>query len=183
MKAPRILLLVIAALGFIGLKTAAMADVAKSTPAKSSDAQVLVVFQEPEKFTDIKDDSMDTDKGREYILSEIREYIEKQAKTLIAKDQRFEITFTDIDLAGQYEPWRSSSLRDVRIVKDIYPPRFDFSFKILDASGAVIKEGKETLRDLTFMSRMVIDRSDSLRYEKDILKQWMVQTLSAAKKP
>jgi hypothetical protein len=83
------------------------------------------------------------------------------------------MTFTDIDLAGEYEPWRGGQWSDVRIIKDIYSPRFVFSYKLTDAAGAVLKEDKVDLRDLTFMMRVTISRNEPLRFEKDILADWI----------
>jgi hypothetical protein len=61
----------------------------------------------------------------------------------------------------------------VRIVKDIYPPRFSFRFEIKDAAGKVLKDGERRLTDLGFMQRLTIDRQDPLRYEKDLLGDWV----------
>jgi hypothetical protein len=58
----------------------------------------------------------------------------------------------------------------------------DFSYKVTDASGKVIKEGVEHLRDLGFMSRMTINRRDQYSYEKDMLNDWVRSTLRPAKK-
>jgi hypothetical protein len=91
------------------------------------------------------------------------------------------VTFADIDLVGEYEPWRGPQFSDVRIVKSIYPPRFKFAYKITDAAGKTVKEGKEELRDLAFDMRLTIDRQDPLRYEKDILKDWIQDVTRAPK--
>jgi hypothetical protein len=91
------------------------------------------------------------------------------------------VTFTDIDLAGEYEPWRGPQFSDVRIVKSIYAPRFKFSYKVTDATGKTVKEGNEDIRDLAFDMRLTIDRQDPLRFEKDILKDWIGSTLRAPK--
>lgn len=64
-------------------------------------------------------------------------------------------------------------MQDVRIVKDIYPPRFLFRFVIQDDAGKVLKEGERRLTDLGFMQRLTIDRQDHLRYEKDLLGDWL----------
>jgi hypothetical protein len=85
------------------------------------------------------------------------------------------------NLAGDYEPWRGPQFSDVRIVKSIYAPRFKFSFKVTDAAGKTVKEGNEDIRDLAFDMRLTLDRQDPLRFEKDILKDWISSTLSAQK--
>ena len=69
----------------------------------------------------------------------------------------------------------------MRIVKSIYPPRLNFSYKITDAAGKTVKEGKEDLRDLAFEMRLTSDRQDTLRYEKDILRDWIGTVTRAPK--
>lgn len=153
---------------------------AKSTPKPT--ATVDVQFDKPEDFTDVKDSAMGSDKGRDSILEEISDYIKERAVGIIPEGSVLKLTFTEVDLAGDFEPARSVRFQDVRIVKDIYPPRFDFTYTLTDASGAVIKQGTEKLRDLSFMMRMTISRNDPLHYEKDMLLDWIRGNLRAPKK-
>ena len=81
--------------------------------------------------------------------------------------------FTDIDLAGEFEPQRGPNFDRVRIMKNIYAPRFDLEFKLTGADGKVLNEGKRTLRDSYYMDRMIADKSDPLCYDKDILNDWL----------
>ena len=94
-----------------------------------------------------------------------------------AEGCKLTVTFTDIDLAGEFEPWRGPQFDEVRIVKDIYPPGFKFAYTLTDANGKVLKEGTENIRDMNFQMRLLIDTNDTLRYEKDILTDWMRMTL------
>jgi hypothetical protein len=140
----------------------------------ASNTRVEVIFDHPEKFTDIKDSSLGTEKGRDDYLALFKEYLQKRAPRYLAEGQTFTITFTDIDLAGDFEPWHGPEMSDVRIVKDIYPPRLNFTYKLVDASGTVVKEGQEKLVELGFqMTSSMLDAQDSLRYEKNMLDNWM----------
>lgn len=140
---------------------------------KVPSTRVEVNFTDPENFTDVKDSSFGTDKGRDATLEELRDYITTRADKLLPQGQKLTVTFSDIDLAGEYEPWRGPRADDIRIVKDIYPPRMKFSYKVTNAAGTVVKEGEKTLSDLAFTMRMTIDRQDPLRFEKDLLNEWM----------
>jgi len=155
---------------------------AKPVSAKEDESRIEVTFTEPEKFSDATDASMETDKGREYILGEIASFFKSRGARLLPEGQRLTLNFTEVDLAGEYEPWRTGSGRDVRIIKAIYPPRFDFTFKITNEAGELVREGKAELRDMSFLSRMVINRNDSLHYEKDLFIEWMRKELPAPKK-
>jgi hypothetical protein len=142
-------------------------DAAKPTP------RVQVTFSAPEKFTDAKDAFMETEKGRDAILGQLKDYITTRAPHYLAEGQRLTITVTDVDLAGDFEPGRGSQWDDVRIVKDIYPPRINLSFQVTDADGNVVKSGTRKLQDMDFMMNISINTNDSLRFEKTMLNDWM----------
>jgi hypothetical protein len=165
MKTTHLLLAAVLGLGAGGAVFAA--------DAPATDSRVQVNFSHPDKFTDIRDSYAATDKGEAANLDSIRSYLQDKAAGYLPDGDKLEITFTDIDLAGDFEPWRRPGMDDVRIVKDIYPPRMDLSYKITDASGKVVKQGKRQLRDLAFMSKLSIRRDDPLRYEKDMLDDWL----------
>lgn len=141
-------------------------------------SRATVTFQEPDKFTDINDSISGTRKGREYYLSEIQKLVEEQAALLLPAGQKLEMTFTDIDLAGDYLPSMASG-RDVRVIKDIYMPRMKFTYKITDAAGAVVKEGAETISDTNFMNNIgtLVGRGEPLYYDKGLLVNWLRKTL------
>jgi Protein of unknown function (DUF3016) len=162
-------------LGLALAGNALAADVASLPP------RIEVVFDHPENFRDVKDSYMPTDKGRDAILSRIREYLVSRATPLVPAGDALKITFTDIDLAGDFEPGHGARWDDVRIVKDIYPPSFKFSYAVTEPSGRVVKQGNEDIRDLNFQTRIVLDTSDTLRYEKDILGDWTRSTLRGLK--
>jgi len=140
------------------------------TPPTSS--KVDVVFQNSDKFTDIKDAAVPTEAGEQDILNRIKEFIISEANTYVLNNQKLTIVFTDIDLAGDYEPWRGFGWDNVRMVKSIYPPHFCFTWKLVDSEGKVLKSGTEDIRDLAFDMRVTLDQQDSLHIEKDILKDW-----------
>ena len=140
---------------------------------KTKAGKVTVIFDHPENFTDVKDAYMPTDKGRDAILDQIKQCVETQGASCLGSGQTLEVKFTEIDLAGEFEPERGPQFMDVRIVKEIYAPRFDLEFKLTGADGKVISEGKRKLRDLNFMSRLTLPSSEPLRFEKDILKDWL----------
>jgi hypothetical protein len=142
-----------------------------------------VVFFEPEKFTDVRDSSFgDSEKARNEILGELRTYVVRQANQLLASGQQLKVTVTDVDLAGDFEPWRGAQWADVRIVKDIYPPRIKLAFKLTDSDGNVLAEGDRDLRDMAFMMRLSINRDDPLKYEKALLDDWVRTDFGGLKK-
>jgi len=167
---------------FLAVVFATAVSVFAAAPA-APNTHVEVIFDHPEKFTDLKDSWMGSDKGRDNYLELFKDYLQTRAPRYLAEGQTLTITFTDIDLAGDFEPERGPNFSDVRIVKDLYPPRMNFTYKVVDATGAVVKEGQEKLIDLSFqMTASLIDTGDSLRYEKSMLDNWLRDQFARPKK-
>jgi hypothetical protein len=173
--------LLAAALLAAGGAPGAAAASAAAPPTGEAAPAVEVTFDHPEQFTDVKDADPPTDRGRDEILGRIRAYLASQARVWLPAGDRLAITFTDIDLAGDFEPWRGSAWDEVRVVKAIYPPAFKFRYEVTDAAGRTLRSGTEDIRDLAFQLRLTIDSSDPLHYEKDVLSDWMRGALRGLK--
>jgi len=145
-------------------------------------ARAQVLFFEPQKFTDVKDSYMG-DYDRTTYLDQIRDHVLEQAKYYVPEGHFLQVTFTDIDMAGDFEPWRGPRFDDIRIVKDIYPPRIDLSFRLASDDGNVVKEGKRALKDLAFMMKINMSfRDDPVRHEKALLDDWFRAEFPRVKK-
>jgi hypothetical protein len=143
--------------------------------AADASQAVTVNFHESEKFTDASSRfGGDTDK--EY-LEILAKHVQKHAASRLAPGQRLEVTFTDIDLAGEFVPTDPRKM-DIRIVKEIYMPRQTLSFRILDEDGKVVKEGERRLTDMNFMNNVgLIGRNEPLFYDKALLEGWLNKEL------
>lgn len=172
---PTVNRIVFAALFALPVLPLSALDADKTAPAE-------VVFDHPENFTDVKDRYDDTESGRKGILDELGHFIVSTAKDCVPAGDRLTITFQDIDLAGKFEPWRGPPYENTRVIRSIYPPAFKFTYKVTDAAGHVLLEGQEHIRDIDFDTRITTSPDDRLRYEKDILKDWMQQKLRELKK-
>jgi len=155
---------------------------ATASEAPKSNAKVEVLFAKAaDQYTDVRDSVTPSEKGQAANLDALKQYIEERGAKLVSDGQKLTVTLTDVDLAGEYEPWHRAGAEDIRIIKDIYPPRIDLDFKVTNASGAVVKEGKKELRDLSFMLKLSIQRDDPFRYEKELLNDWLRSEFKAAK--
>ncbi len=161
-----------------------LAPLSYAAKANDNAARVEVLFNQPENFTDVKDSQMGSDRGRQGYLESFREHLQDNAARRLPEGQRLSVTFTDIDMAGEYEPWRGPNASDVRIIKDIYIPRLKFNYSIIDPQGAVVKEGRAELSEMNFQMTLsgAINNSDPLRYEKQMLDNWMRKELGAPMK-
>ncbi len=145
-----------------------------SQVASAAENRLDVIFSQPEKFRDVKESDMGSDKERDALLVTLKTFLADNIHYYVAEGQKLTITVTDIDMAGDFEPWRGAEMSNVRIVKDIYPPRINLTFKLTDAEGKVLKEGERKLSDTMFLMRISLQsRSDPLRYEKALLEDWL----------
>jgi hypothetical protein len=133
-------------------------------------SNVTVTFKDSDKFTDARSSfGFATDEG---YLEVLANHLKDVAGRKLAAGQKLEVTFTDVDLAGEFLP--TGRPDQVRIVKEIFMPRQTLTFKLTDASGAVVKEGERQLTDLNFMSNLgIIGRSEPLFYDKALLTEWV----------
>ena len=153
-----------------------------ATDAPVTPSAVEVSFEKPEEFTDFTHSYTQKDYQQDGLMAEIREHVQQRAASRLAAGQKLVVKFTDIDLAGDFEPWRVSTNQDIRIVKDLYPPRMKLEFKLLNADGSVAAEGKRSLVNLGFMSSLAFPQSDPLRYDKEMLTDWLRTELTQRKK-
>ena len=161
----------------------ALPGLADRSDRKSSheyDVVVKVDFSNPSGFRDINFDGMDTDKGHQFVLNEIRDVYRTEAQKHLPKDYTLDVRVQDIDLAGEYEPERLPE-NNVRIDKDIYPPRIEFEYQVLDDEQTLVFEGRETLTDLNYLNNPVraLRRGGKVSYDvATLIRDWMKGPMS-----
>lgn len=139
--------------------------------------RVSVNYENPERFTDLKEDLHGTGKSSERMQDLFRAMVREEAGPRLKDGQKLTITFTDVDLAGDYLPSASSGY-DIRVVKEIYPPRQRFNYRLTDASGAVVKEGSEAISDTNFSWNInPVNRHDELFHDRELFRDWVRKTL------
>jgi Protein of unknown function (DUF3016) len=142
--------------------------------AKSMDdsaSRVSVTFIEPDKFTDARRAELKpTSAG---VLRELENFLIDAGAPYVPANMKLDIRVTDIDLAGGFELFRGPQADQVRITKGLYPPRMALEFELLDSAGQIVNSGRRNLTDIDYQLRSVYPREDSLRYEKDILRDWL----------
>ena len=163
------------------MKTLTLLILSSLIAAGAASAQVQVTFQEPEQFRDIDYGDGNTRRGIKVHIPILEKHIIKSGKRFLKEGQTLTMPVTDVDLAGDYEPWLSPDFDDIRIVKDIYPPRISFSYELKDAEGKVLKSGEENLVDMNFQYRMRVRTHDELFYDKEMITDWMRRITKEAK--
>jgi hypothetical protein len=156
-----------------------VAGCAAAAPVDESAARISVAFIEPEKFTDARRAELEpTSTG---IVAELQKFIITTGARYVPENMKLNIRVTDIDLAGDFELFRGPQADQVRIVKGLYPPHIVLEFEIIDSAATLVKSGKRDLTDINYQLRSAYPREDYLRYEKDILRDWLRAELGVLK--
>lgn len=134
---------------------------------------VSVHYKDPQHFTEARRSFGAHRLDADDYLEPLKEYIAQRAARILAPGQRLDIEVIDVVRAGAYEPWRGPRMSDVRIIKDVYPPRIDLDFTLIGADGKVLRKGSRKLRDAAFLSDSSVVDQDSLRYEKGLIDRWL----------
>src|SRR5690348_14601834 len=148
---------------------------AAATPAESS---VTVTFVNPEQFTENRLYGRQDRFNRIDYLAQLKAYLIKQGQAILEPGQSLHVDITDIRLAGAYEPWRGPRWDYVRIMRDIYSPRIELNFRLVDQDGHVLREGKRVLRDMDYLhSGLSLPATEGapLYYDKALLRRWLIR--------
>ncbi len=140
-------------------------------------ADVVVNWVNSENYRDAKDSALDTVKGRQSVLADLQRFIEERSEKFTQAGYRLEFNITELDLEGEYEPWRGIRFNDIRIIKDIYPARIEFSYKISDSDGRVVTEGEARLSSFGDFPPFTTSW-EQYAYTKELLRNWFSQQRS-----
>jgi Protein of unknown function (DUF3016) len=148
-----------------------LSSCAAFAPDDETVSRISVSFVEPEKFTDARRTELaPTSAG---ILRELEKFLMDAGARYVPETMKLSIRVTDIDLVGDFELFRGPQADQVRITKGLYPPHIVLEFEVMDSAATVVKSGKRDLTDINYQLRSVSPREDYLRYEKDILRDWL----------
>lgn len=104
---------------------------------------------------------------------ELAEYMQKQVAKAVPAGERVDVEILDLQRAGQFE-WMRTQNDDVRVMRDVYPPRMTLQFKRTAADGSVISEGERKISDLAYLQGpSPFPSSDPLRYDKRMIDTWI----------
>ena len=176
----RITVLLLAALfaGQAGARSTSVTD-ADYPRSLEGEGPVAVSWGDPAQFSEIRNSRNRWEARRGDWVRQLAEYLQEEAAEQLAPGERLEVVITDIERAGDYEPAAGRG-QDIRIIREIYPPRLTLRYRRVDANGAVVDEGERKLTDVGFMTSGTgtLD-NDPLRYEKRLIDDWIRRDLRA----
>lgn len=150
--------------------------------APVSYAEVTVQFIEPETFTDLSLSGSTTAGIQRQITDELTKYLRYLGDNYLSPNHKVDVTFLDIDMGGEYEPWRTPNLTHTRFIREVYVPRLDLRYVWRDGEGKVLADTRERVSDLNYL--MLADPgylyNDPLRYEKAMLRRWFLDKFPAS---
>jgi hypothetical protein len=165
----RKLLLLAAAVLCLGVRTA-------KADAPTAHPRILVFFDHPQGFFDIRDRNPPTDEGQKQVLSTLADYLVHRAQVYLPAGNSLTIVFSNIKLAGVIPLGEG---HHERVVLNSTPPLFVFEWKETDRAGTVVASAAEKLEVEDFKDLSPnTDEGDSLRYEKAVLDDWMRNRLA-----
>ncbi|MEK0267091.1 DUF3016 domain-containing protein [Stenotrophomonas rhizophila] len=146
--------------------------------ALETDGPVQVAWTDPAQFTEIRQSSNRFEAERGDWVQQLAKYVRTTASKELQPGQTLEVTFTDIKRAGDYEPWHGPRADDIRVMRDIYPPRVTLTYTLKNAQGQVLGEGERKLQDTGYLHSIGRQSdTDPLRYEKRLLEDWIRRDL------
>lgn len=150
--------------------------IAFSAASVSFAGKLAFEFEEPSEFTDFSVSGLTEERTLPIFEAELDQERERLGEKYLGEDETLTIRFTDIDMAGDIQPWRNRVNADIRYVEAIYPPRLVFTYELTDADGDVVRSGEESIKDLAFQMNAVASirsRNSSFYYEITLLEDWL----------
>ena len=133
-----------------------------------------VTWTDYKSYRDIDPGNEGRKQFRERTFKDLEKHFAKLASNL-PEDHTLKIDVTDVDLAGDTN---AAGINRTRIIKQLYSPRMNFSYQLLNAKGEVVKSEDVVIRDMNFMSGRLKYRNTSLPYEKKMLDDWFESTFN-----
>jgi len=176
--------LVLAALITATSATAAPRSVTDPQAPRALEAEgaVSVRWNDPSGFSELRSSRNRFEAQRGNWVMQLAEHLRDASAKVLQPGQTLDVVIEDIKRAGDYEPWQGPRAADIRILRDIYPPRVDLAYVLKGADGRILDEGQAKLRDSGFLhgSTGLAGASDPLRHEKKLLDDWTRRVLAKA---
>ncbi|HAW94489.1 MULTISPECIES: DUF3016 domain-containing protein [unclassified Arsukibacterium] len=146
-----------------------------AAPASSDDktsAELALSWQAPEKFTDVRTANDSRSRFLERVQRNFEQVFQEMADKL-PKGYSWQITVTDVDLAGEVDYFATNTGQAIRVIKEVNSPAIRFNHLLRDQYGEEVVSGEERLRDMSFMTGMTPrSHAPEFAFEKAMLQDW-----------
>lgn len=148
--------------------------------ALPADGPVSVEWTDPAQFSDLRFSNNRWEAQQGNWVTELARHLQQRAAARLPEGQRMDVTITDIQRAGRFEPWLGVNYNHVRVMREVYPPRMKLNVRITDADGNVLSEGERRLSDMGYLQHVAPIDNDNLRFEKRMIDDWLRRELPAS---
>lgn len=144
-------------------------------------AEVKVEYKDYKKFTDMKPANEARGSFEKRTMASFDKIFADLAKQL-PEGYSWNVVVTDIDLAGDVNHMFTQTGQQIRVIKDVFIPRVNFSYTLLDQNKGVVAEEKDLkVKDMGFMSRISNTRAnEAYEYERVMLERWFKDKIQPA---
>ncbi len=142
--------------------------------ALSSQAAIELSFENPQGFRDFKVGTRSGEAVANMFRNEFERTAERRFSNWIPEGHTLKLNITDVDMAGEIQPWRNRDHADIRYIERIYPPSISFEYTLINADGDEVKSGQERVRDLAFdfnVSRP--QQNTTFHHEIALIDSWL----------
>lgn len=159
----------------LALSSFAHAEEAKVENPVTEVGTVKIEWQDPDSYRDLKNNEI-KHRFEQRFFDTITKNVNKETEKFFTPQQKLVMQVTDVDLAGDMRPTFGRTTDDIRVVKDLYPPRMTFTYQVLE-NDKVIIAGDEKLMDMNFMHKLSRVNERPFDAETNMLKDWLKKTI------
>lgn len=139
----------------------------------ATDGLATVTLINPRDFSDI--DTSNFGIQSDFEQSVAKKLAEALADHFKETDVTIDITFTNIDLAGETR----YNMQEIRVLKDLYIPRMSFEYVIKDIAGNIMLADTVDIKDMGYLSKRLfgMEANDLIGYDKRMLIEYFEKVL------
>ncbi|KGJ89265.1 DUF3016 domain-containing protein [Thalassotalea sp. ND16A] len=160
-------------LTLVALLASCSSTIVEPETVSATDGLATVTLIKPRDFSDI-------DPGNFGIQSDFEQNVANKLAEALADhfketDVTIDITFTDIDLAGETR----FNMQEIRVLKDLYIPRMSFEYVIKDVAGNVTLADTVDIKDMSYLSHRLFGReaNELIGYDTRMLIEYFEKVL------
>ncbi|MFC7053192.1 DUF3016 domain-containing protein [Hansschlegelia quercus] len=110
---------------------------------------------------------------REGIFRELSRFLQRTGDRLLPPGRSATIEILSVRPGGQFEPWRQPPGDQIRVLRDVTPPRIMLRYAVTKR-GRTLARGEEQVTDIDYLNDIgARASSDRLAYEKSMLRDWL----------
>jgi len=137
---------------------------------------VRLTFELSNEFRDFKTEIGVRKPDQERLKKEMKRQLNEAVKRYLPEGHSLNIQFQDIDMAGEIFPSFSATGNDLRVVKNAYPPKLEFTYQWYDENGEKVLDGLEVLKgnNVSGLSqRATSGYRGPLAIERVLIDEWL----------